>query len=125
MNTMQTPSTSSAFLQPRYVEQRKNVTKKRLPFEDNVGLSEEEEDIMLAQCIRSGMPKVSCSCIQYVASRMLKNTLKKNTFLFHKLGIYSTQYISYYFYRIDSASLIYFSHMYDDFYRHLVPRLRQ
>jgi len=42
--------------------------KKRLSFEENVGLSEEEEDIMLAQCIRSGMPKVSCLCIQYVAS---------------------------------------------------------
>lgn len=59
MNTMQTPSTSSTFLQSRYVQQRKNVIKKRSPFEDNVGLSEEEEDIMLAQCIRSGIPKVS------------------------------------------------------------------
>lgn len=68
INTIQTPSTSSAFLQSRYVEQRKNVMKKRLSFEENVGLSEEEEDIMLAQCIRSGMPKVSCLCIQYVAS---------------------------------------------------------
>lgn len=68
MNTIQTPSTSSAFLQSKYIEQRKNVMKKRLSFEDNVGLSEEEEDIMLAQCIRSGMPKVSYLCIQYVAS---------------------------------------------------------
>nr|XP_012231160.1 PREDICTED: adenomatous polyposis coli protein-like isoform X2 [Linepithema humile] len=54
---MRTPSTSSAYFQPRYVEQRKSVTKKVLPFEDNIELSEEEEDIMLAQCIRSGMPK--------------------------------------------------------------------
>lgn len=68
MNTIQTPSTSSAFLQTRYIEQKKNVMKKRLSFEDNIGLSEEEEDIMLAQCIRSGMPKVSCLCIQYVAT---------------------------------------------------------
>lgn len=56
---MRTPSTSSAYFQPRYVEQRKSVTKKVLPFEDNIELSEEEEDI-IAQCIRSGMPKVSC-----------------------------------------------------------------
>lgn len=68
MNAVQTPSTSSAFLQSKYVEQRKNVIKKRLSFEDIVGLSEEEEDIMLAQCIRSGMPKVSCLYIQYVIS---------------------------------------------------------
>ncbi|XP_020281440.1 adenomatous polyposis coli protein-like isoform X2 [Pseudomyrmex gracilis] len=51
-------TTASPYFQPRYVEQRKNVTKKGLPYEDHhVGLSEEEEDIMLAQCIRSGMPK--------------------------------------------------------------------
>jgi len=37
--------------------------KKVLPFEDNIELSEEEEDIMLAECIRSGMPKVSCSYV--------------------------------------------------------------
>ncbi|CAL1676548.1 unnamed protein product [Lasius platythorax] len=73
MNTMQTPSTSSAFLQPRYVEQRKNVTKKRLPFEDNVGLSEEEEDIMLAQCIRSGMPKALSSTSTTVTSTIKKS----------------------------------------------------
>jgi len=44
------------------MEQKKSIVKKFLSFEDN-GLSEEEEeeeDIMLAQCIRSGMPKVSC-----------------------------------------------------------------
>lgn len=41
------------------MEQTKTVTRKLL-FEDNVGLSEEEEDIILTQCIRSGMPKVSC-----------------------------------------------------------------
>lgn len=57
---MQSSSTSSSFFQPRYMEQKKSIVKKLLPFEDNVGLSEEEEDIMLAQCIRSGMPKVSC-----------------------------------------------------------------
>lgn len=57
---MRTPSTSSAFFQSGYTEQRKNLTKKFLPSEDNVGLSE-EEDIILAQCIRSGMPKVSSS----------------------------------------------------------------
>ncbi|XP_029165349.1 adenomatous polyposis coli homolog [Nylanderia fulva] len=68
---MQTSSTSSAFLQPRYTEQRKSTTKKRLPFEDNVGLSEEEEDIMLAQCIRSGMPKA-------LSSMSTTPTLKKS-----------------------------------------------
>lgn len=56
--TMNMPSsTSSTFFQPRYMEQKKGTAKKCLSFEDNVGLSEEEEDIMLAQCIRSGMPK--------------------------------------------------------------------
>lgn len=48
------------------MEQKKSIVKKLLPFEDNVGLSEEEEDIMLAQCIRSGMPKVSCLCTNKV-----------------------------------------------------------
>ncbi|XP_070152319.1 adenomatous polyposis coli homolog [Polyergus mexicanus] len=73
MNTMQTPSTSSAFLQSKYIQQRKNVTKKRLPFEDNVGLSEEEEDIMLAQCIRSGMPKALSSISTTVTSTVKKS----------------------------------------------------
>lgn len=72
MNTMQTPSTSSAFLQSKYVEPRKNVTKKRLSFEDNVGLSE-EEDIMLAQCIRSGMPKAPSSMSVTVTSTIKKS----------------------------------------------------
>jgi len=55
-------SSTSTFFQPRYTEQKKSIVKKLLPFEDSVGLSEEEEDIMLAQCIRSGMPKVSYLC---------------------------------------------------------------
>lgn len=48
------------------MEQRKNVTRKLLPFDDNVGLSE-EEDIILAQCIRSGMPKVNYLYIHLIA----------------------------------------------------------
>ncbi|XP_072753559.1 uncharacterized protein [Anoplolepis gracilipes] len=73
INAMQMPSTSSGFLQSRYVEQRKNaVTKKRLSFEDT-GLSEEEEDVMLAQCIRSGMPKTLSSM-----STTVTPTLKKS-----------------------------------------------
>ncbi|XP_032679255.1 adenomatous polyposis coli homolog isoform X2 [Odontomachus brunneus] len=56
---IRTPSTSSTYFQSGYMEQRKNI-RKLLPSEDNVGLSE-EEDIILAQCIRSGMPKISSS----------------------------------------------------------------
>ncbi|KAL6440387.1 hypothetical protein ACFW04_003135 [Cataglyphis niger] len=73
MNTMHMPSTSSTFLQSRYVQQRKNVIKKRSPFEDNVGLSEEEEDIMLAQCIRSGIPKALSSIPATVTSTIKKS----------------------------------------------------
>lgn len=62
---MQPSSTSSTFFQPKYMEQKKNIVKKLLPFEDNVALSE-EEDIMLAQCIRSGIPKVSCLSINKI-----------------------------------------------------------
>lgn len=62
-----TPSTSSTYLQSEYMEQRQNVTRKLLPFEDNVGLSE-EEDIILAQCIRSGMPKVNYLYACYTAT---------------------------------------------------------
>lgn len=76
MVNMQPSSTSSTFFQSRYTEQRKSVVKKLLSFEDNVGLSEEEEDIMLAQCIRSGMPKVSCLCVNKVYIRTLWQTLK-------------------------------------------------
>lgn len=53
------------------MEQKKSIVKKLLPFEDNVGLSEEEEDIMLAQCIRSGMPKVSDLCTNKIYTRIL------------------------------------------------------
>ncbi|XP_011870603.1 PREDICTED: adenomatous polyposis coli homolog [Vollenhovia emeryi] len=66
-------STSSTFYQSRYMEQKKSIVKKFLPFEDNVGLSEEEEDIMLAQCIRSGMPKASNS----MPSTTMASTAKK------------------------------------------------
>lgn len=117
MNTMQSPSTSSTFLQSRYIQQRKNVTKKRLPFEDNVGLSEEEEDIMLAQCIRSGMPKVSCLCVQYVANTKVDvenyTNCKKNAFLFQTWNIFYS--IFYIISRLDNISLVYFQQIYDDF----------
>lgn len=51
-------SSSTSYRQPGYIEDNKHQSKKSAPFEDNLGLSEEEEDIMLAQCIKSGMPKV-------------------------------------------------------------------
>ncbi|KYQ54191.1 Adenomatous polyposis coli protein [Trachymyrmex zeteki] len=54
---MQSSSTSSTFFQPRCMEQKKSIVKKLLSFENNGLSEEEEEDIMLAQCIRSGMPK--------------------------------------------------------------------
>ncbi|XP_033364970.1 adenomatous polyposis coli protein-like isoform X1 [Bombus vosnesenskii] len=50
-------SSSTSYRQPGYIEDNKHQSKKSAPFEDNLGLSEEEEDIMLAQCIKSGMPK--------------------------------------------------------------------
>ncbi|EFN83020.1 Adenomatous polyposis coli protein [Harpegnathos saltator] len=69
---MRTSSTSSTYFQSGYGEQRKNITRKCLPYEDNVGLSEEEEDIILAQCIRSGMPKVSSSLSTTIAPTVKK-----------------------------------------------------
>lgn len=75
MNMRPSP-TSSTFFQSRYMEQKKSVVKKLLPFEDNVGLSEEEEDLMLAQCIRSGMPKVSCLYIKYIQRHSLTDIKK-------------------------------------------------
>ncbi|XP_014484411.1 PREDICTED: adenomatous polyposis coli homolog isoform X2 [Dinoponera quadriceps] len=69
---MRTSSTSSAYFQSGHMEQRKTVTRKLLPFEDNVGLSEEEEDIILAQCIRSGMPKVLSSMSTTMAPAVKK-----------------------------------------------------
>lgn len=92
MMNLQSSSTSSTFFQSRYTEQSKSVVKKFLSFEDNVGLSEEEEDIMLAQCIRSGMPKVSCLCVnkiyvgilwQILKNEYTENKLTKDTFLFY------------------------------------------
>lgn len=52
------PSSSVSFRQPEYSKPSKHQPKKPVAFEDNLSLSEEEEDIMLAQCIKSGMPKV-------------------------------------------------------------------
>lgn len=51
------PSTSVPYNQSQYTEQNKQKLKKPVAFDDNLSLSEEEEDIMLAQCIKSGMPK--------------------------------------------------------------------
>ncbi|XP_076683576.1 uncharacterized protein LOC143376791 [Andrena cerasifolii] len=51
------PPSSVAFRQPEYSKQSKHQPKKPVAFEENLSLSEEEEDIMLAQCIKSGMPK--------------------------------------------------------------------
>ncbi|XP_017890829.1 adenomatous polyposis coli protein-like [Ceratina calcarata] len=48
---------SIPYRQPEYNERSKPQPKKPVPYEDNLSLSEEEEDIMLAQCIKSGMPK--------------------------------------------------------------------
>jgi len=100
---MSCPATSSVFFQPGYMEQKNAATRKLLPFEDNVGLSEEEEDIMLAQCIRSGMPKVSRSHVQYVANFLsirYKNTKdydKEICFPLKLEALYNTlHYISYF-----------------------------
>lgn len=54
----QSLSSSTSYRQIEYAEESKHQLKKSVPFEDNLSLSEEEEDIMLAQCIKSGMPKV-------------------------------------------------------------------
>ncbi|OAD52517.1 Adenomatous polyposis coli protein [Eufriesea mexicana] len=53
----QSLSSSTSYRQIEYAEESKHQSKKSVPFEDNLSLSEEEEDIMLAQCIKSGMPK--------------------------------------------------------------------
>lgn len=53
---IRTSPTSSTVFEAGHVEQRKNVSKKSL--EENISLSD-EENIILAQCIKSGMPKVS------------------------------------------------------------------
>lgn len=52
------PSLCTSYRQSEYTEDNKDQSKKSVSFEDNLSLSEEEEDIMLAQCIKSGMPKV-------------------------------------------------------------------
>lgn len=69
------------------MDQKKSVVKKLLPFEDNVGLSEEEEDIMLAQCIRSGMPKVSWLYKYDIKNKFnIKNSINKEHFSVSHLG---------------------------------------
>nr|XP_031829784.1 adenomatous polyposis coli protein-like [Nomia melanderi]XP_031829785.1 adenomatous polyposis coli protein-like [Nomia melanderi] len=50
-------STSTSYRQREHTNRSKHQPKKPTTFEDNLSLSEEEEDIMLAQCIKSGMPK--------------------------------------------------------------------
>lgn len=55
--TVSRKPSSVSYRQPEYSERSKQQPKKPAPFEDNLSLSEEEEDIMLAQCIKSGMPK--------------------------------------------------------------------
>ncbi|XP_012138832.1 adenomatous polyposis coli protein-like isoform X2 [Megachile rotundata] len=50
-------SSSTSYRRSEYIEQNKHQSKKPATFEDNLSLSEEEEDIILAQCIKSGMPK--------------------------------------------------------------------
>lgn len=60
------PSTSVPYNQSQYTEQNKQKLKKPVAFDDNLSLSEEEEDIMLAQCIKSGMPKVRIICCTFI-----------------------------------------------------------
>nr|XP_033332657.1 adenomatous polyposis coli protein-like [Megalopta genalis] len=48
---------STTYRQREYINQTKHQSKTPVTFEDNLSLSEEEEDIMLAQCIKSGIPK--------------------------------------------------------------------
>ncbi|XP_076652002.1 uncharacterized protein LOC143358611 [Halictus rubicundus] len=48
---------STSYRQREYTNRVKHQPKAPTTFEDNLSLSEEEEDIMLAQCIKSGMPK--------------------------------------------------------------------
>ncbi|XP_011642213.1 adenomatous polyposis coli homolog isoform X1 [Pogonomyrmex barbatus] len=79
-------STSSTFFQPKHVEQRKNIVKKLSSFEDNVELSEEEEDIMLAQCIRSGMPKA----LNSMPSTSVASIAKKSETSLKATGNFST-----------------------------------
>ncbi|XP_053982611.1 adenomatous polyposis coli protein-like [Hylaeus volcanicus] len=55
--TIRKLSSSVSYSQSEYAEQNKQKSKKPVAFDDNLSLSEEEEDIMLAQCIKSGMPK--------------------------------------------------------------------
>ncbi|XP_078042764.1 uncharacterized protein LOC144473078 [Augochlora pura] len=50
-------SSSTTYRQREYTNRSKHQSKTPVTFEDNLSLSEEEEDIMLAQCIKSGMPK--------------------------------------------------------------------
>lgn len=58
---MFTPASSVLCMPSAYVQQRRPAAKQYLPFEGNAELSDDEEDIILAQCIKSGMPKVSCA----------------------------------------------------------------
>ncbi|XP_034190505.2 adenomatous polyposis coli protein isoform X1 [Osmia lignaria lignaria] len=55
-NSVKVSSSTASYRHPEYKE-KKHQPKKPVTFEDNLSLSEEEEDIILAQCIKSGMPK--------------------------------------------------------------------
>ncbi|KAL0113058.1 hypothetical protein PUN28_012348 [Cardiocondyla obscurior] len=85
-------STTTTFFQPRYMEQKKNVIKKFLPFEDKVGLSEEEEDIMLDECIRSGMPKA----LNSMPSATITSATKKSEPSLKAIGNFSIPSTSYF-----------------------------
>ncbi|KAG7197006.1 hypothetical protein KM043_017542 [Ampulex compressa] len=56
---------SMSFYPTEYPVRAKATLKKPQPFEDNLSLSE-EEDIILAQCIRSGMPKSDLKVLHHI-----------------------------------------------------------
>ncbi|XP_076636927.1 uncharacterized protein LOC143349497 [Colletes latitarsis] len=85
--TVRKPSCSASYNQS-YAEQSKQKMKKPVAFDDNFSLSEEEEDIMLAQCIKSGMPKalnVSSNCSLVSSKKQSdQHSKSKSTFYINK-----------------------------------------
>lgn len=72
---------STPYRQSEYLEQSKHRSKKPVIFEDNLSLSEEEEDIILAQCIKSGMPKVKINV--FFSATFGNISMKVSSFSYH------------------------------------------
>ncbi|XP_076232807.1 uncharacterized protein LOC143178175 [Calliopsis andreniformis] len=83
VTTPRKSASSALYRQLEFSERNKHQSKKLVGFEDNLSLSEEDEDIILAQCIKSGMPKAlnasSNSSLVAIKKQPEQNTKKRST----------------------------------------------